>query len=58
MFYLYIFLFINFFRTEVVKIYGNLDYSLLKYLSDKVFIWATLISAVVEGILHHVQIIN
>jgi hypothetical protein len=51
--------FLNYiFRTEVVKIYGNLDYSLLKYLSDKVFIWATLISAVVEGILHHVQIIN
>ncbi len=46
------------FRTELVKVYGDLDYSLLKYLSDKTFIYATVASAVFEGIFYHLQIIH
>lgn len=48
-------LFILIFRTEMVKVYGNLDYSLLKLLYDKTFIIATILSFVGEGIFHIYQ---
>lgn len=46
---------LNYFRTEVVKVYGNLDYSLLKYLYDKTFIYSAIIFAIIEVVLYHIQ---
>jgi hypothetical protein len=43
------------YRTEVVNIYGDLDYSLLRHLNDKTFIISVIISAIVEGIMYHLQ---
>lgn len=42
----------------MVKVYGDLDYSLLKHLYDKIFIYATFLSAIFEAIFYNLQINN
>ncbi len=37
----------------MVKVYGNIDYSLLKYLSDKTYIYSVIASAIMDIIFYY-----
>jgi hypothetical protein len=40
----------------MVKVYGNLDYSLMKYLYDKTFIYSTILSAISDIIFYYIAV--
>jgi len=45
-------------RTELVNVYGHLDYSLLRHLYDKTFIYSTFSFFIIEFLVYQLQLSN